>query len=140
LGLGSRFYCTYARSVVPMSEIDAGEVRGADEYGVERAYLNERMSEIEKGMGKVAARGESPDTIGQDLDSLDRARELVSELEKQVLVRPLDEAIDARLDWLERVETRHEETSGEPLPAMTAIPLDRAILQDLAEGWESHQT
>jgi hypothetical protein len=112
-------------------------LRPAKDYGAEQQFLNQRILEIEKGMGKVAARNQVQLPIAQNLDALDRARELTSDLFKQVRVRPLDEAILAQLAWLERSETKLGLDDGEPKVALNRIALDRRLLQDLLSQWRA---
>lgn len=110
-------------------------LRSYTEYLPEQDYLNRRMQEVESGMGRVAARLGEPTPITEPLDALDRARELVADLFKQVTVRPLEEAIDVQLQWLDRAEARAGQADGEPKNKLTRIPLDRALLETLREGW-----
>lgn len=103
----------------------------------ERRFLERRLVEVERDMGRLAARLGAPTPITQELDVFDRARELVNDMLKQVHVRPLDEAIAAQLDWLGRVEERHGEDGGEPKTDLNRIALDRRLLEDLHRGWRA---
>lgn len=116
-----------------------GTVRPTEEYSTEQAFLSSRMAEIEKGLGRLAARSGRPTPITQPLDALDRARELVGELDKQVLMRPLAEALRARIAWLERAQARREEDADEEIPDLNRIALDHRILTDLLAEWESRE-
>ena len=105
----------------------------------EQRYLTERMAQIEKGMGKVAARLGTPTPIEQSLDALDRARELVADMLKQIRLRPIEEAVRAQLDWLDRAEARLGVADGEPKIGHNRIALDRRLLTDVLEGWRARR-
>ncbi|MFN2250975.1 MAG: hypothetical protein ACK2UL_03580 [Anaerolineae bacterium] len=113
--------------------------RPAADSEAERKYLRRRLREIEVGMGEVAAGLEMPTPITQELDALDRARELTNDMLKQIRVRSLEDAIAAQLDWLDRVEARQTSDDPEPKPDFDKIPLDRKLLIDLREGWRAEQ-
>jgi len=114
-------------------------LRPHSDYQTEQAYLTERMHEIERDMGRVAARLGEPTPITEGLDTLDRARELVGHLFRQVTVTPLDEALDRRLEWLRRTEKRQGRDDGEPKLAFNRIPLDIALLESLRDGWRKRR-
>lgn len=115
-------------------------LRSEQAFLPERAFLERRVLEIEKGMGKVAARGGDGSTrISQPLDALDRAREITGGLMRQVRVRALDEAIAAQLAWLDRAEARAALADGEPKVRLDRIALDRRILNDLAQAWKARR-
>jgi hypothetical protein len=113
------------------------KLRPEAEYLPEQRYLARRLSEIEQGLGRVAARLGEPTPITQPLDALDRARELAADLVKQVQVRPLEEAVAAQLAWLARAEARQQVQDGEPKAAFNRIALDQRILGDLLAGWQA---
>lgn len=112
-------------------------LRPSAEYAAEQQFLNKRILEIEKGMGRVAARNEAQQPIPQQLDALDRARELTGDLFKQVRVRPLNEAIEAQLAWLDQAEAKLGQADGEPKLGMRSIALDRRLLQDIQALWRA---
>ena len=108
--------------------------RPESEAEPEQEYLQMRIMEIEKDLGQLAARGRAA-PISQPLDALDRARELATQMHKQVRVRPLDDAIRSRLAWLDRVAQRQAADDDEPRTALDQVDLDRRILEDLLAGW-----
>ena len=112
-------------------------LRRPDRYLPEQAYLNERFLQVEKNLGRVAARLGQPTPITSSLDALDRARELTSTLSREVTVRALDDAIQARLDWLDRAEALQGQDNGEPKTDLNRIALDRVLLSELMSGWLS---
>jgi hypothetical protein len=112
-------------------------LRSHTDYLPEQRYLADRMQQVERGLGRVAARLGEPTPITEPLDALDRARELVADMAKQVTVRPLEEAIAAQLAWLDRAEARLGQADGEPKHDLNRITLDRALLQSLREGWQA---
>lgn len=114
-------------------------LRPEADYAAEQKFLTARIQEIEKGMGKVAARNPEVLPIPQTMDALDRARELTADLFKQVRVRPLAEAIQAQLDWLDRAEANLAQANGEPKVALNRIALDRRLLTDLLTLWRARQ-
>lgn len=114
-------------------------IRKQDDYDAEQRYLTERMAQVEKGMGRVAAKLGEPTPITSQLDALDRGRELVADMYKQVTVRPLEDAIQAQLDWLARAEARQAQEGGEPKTDMNRIALDRVLLEELRAGWRRAQ-
>lgn len=111
--------------------------RSREDYEAEQRYLTERMMQVEKGMGRVAAKLGEPTPITSQLDTLDRSRELVADMYKQVTVRSLEDAIAAQLDWLDRAEARQAAEGGEPKTDMNRIPVDRAILEEIRDGWRA---
>lgn len=113
--------------------------RPAADSLAERQYLERRLGEIERSMGVIAARLGTPTPIAQELDVLDRARELVGDLLKEVHVLTLDEAIAARLAWLDRVEALQGRESDEPTPALNRVPIDRRLFQDIELGWRGRR-
>ena len=115
------------------------ELRRPAAYLPEQEFLKARMAQVEEGMGRIAARLGQPTPITSPLDVMDRARELVSDLSREVTVRPLDDAIVARLDWLDRAEGRLGSSSGEPDLALTRIPVDRVLLRELLAGWQARR-
>lgn len=114
-------------------------LRAPSDYVHEQKYLTARMLEIEKGLGRVAAETGTPTPITERLDTLDRARELVADMYKQVQIRSLEEAVAAQLTWLGGAETRQSRTDGEPTNVMTRIELDRVLLGDILAGWRALQ-
>ncbi len=112
------------------------ERRPASAVAEEERYLKRRLEEIEAGMGAVAARLEAPTPAVPQVQALDRARQLTAELLRQIRVRTLDEAIAARLDWLERAAVRRTQEVTEPLPELGLIDLDRRLLTDLLAAWQ----
>ncbi len=120
-----------------MAETRADRIRAVDEIEPEQAFLQKRLVEIERDMGRVAADVGRAIDLTQPLDALDRARELVAELDKQVLVRPLDEAIAKRIEWLDRAEERRSGDASPALPTLDKIELDRRILRDVLTDWSS---
>lgn len=115
----------------------AHALRPFNDYLAEQKYLTERMQQVERGLGRVAARLGEPTPISEPLDALDRARELVADMYKQVTVRPLEDAIQAQLDWLGRAEARLGQADGEPKHDLNRIALDRALLETLRDGWRA---
>lgn len=112
-------------------------LRDPRDYVHEQKYLAGRMNEIEAGLGRVAAETGTPTPITERLDTLDRARELVADMYKQVQVRPLEDAIAAQLTWLDGAADRQARTDGEPTNVMTRIAVDRALLNDIVAGWRT---
>jgi hypothetical protein len=113
--------------------------RPEKEYAAEQKFLNQRILDIETGMGKVVAREATTMPIPQRLDALDRARELTGDMYKQVRVRPLEEAVAAQLAWLADAEARLDKADGEPKVAYNRIALDRRLLTDLVEQWRAQR-
>jgi hypothetical protein len=111
--------------------------RPAPESVAERQFLQRRLDEVERALGRAAADLGTPTPITQGLDALDRARELVSDMSRQVQVRPLEEAIASHLAWLDRAEAQGSPGNGEPKVAFNRIALDRRLLADLLAGWQS---
>jgi len=103
----------------------------------EQRFLQEAVLEIEKALGKVAARQDRPTPVTQPLDALDRAREITNDMYKQVRMRPLEEAVEAQLDWLSRAEAKARAGDGEPKIGYSKIALDRRLLTDLLERWRT---
>jgi hypothetical protein len=118
---------------------EAYGLREAADYAAEQKFLNQRILDIEKGMGRVAARVGDTMPIPQNLDALDRARELTGDMFRQVRVRPLEAAIQAQLDWLDRAEERQGRSDGEPKVDYNRIALDRRLLGDLLAEWRAHR-
>jgi hypothetical protein len=112
----------------------------------ERAFLERRIVDTEKAMGRLAAQLGSPTPITQELDVLDRGRELASQLLRQVRVRPLEEAVAAQLAWLDRLAQvqqaggpageGREGADGAPKPAFERAALDKRLLSDLLKAWQ----
>jgi len=113
----------------------ANTLRPYNDYQAEQKYLTGRLQEVERGLGRVAARLGEPTPISEPLDALDRARELVADMVKQVTVRPLEEAIQRQLEWLGRAEERLGQANGEPKHDLNRIALDRVLLQSIRDGW-----
>jgi len=111
--------------------------RPASETLRERTFLERRIVEVERDMGRLAAGIGAPAPITQELDVLDRARELWGDMLRQVRVRPLDDAVTAQLDWLNRVEERQARADGEPKPDLNRVALDRRLLSDLLRSWRA---
>ncbi len=109
------------------------------EFLAEQKYLDERLRQIEKNLGKVAARQGGAATINQPLDALDRARELVGALARQVRVRRLEEAIRTQVAWLDAAEARLAKSDGEPKVDFNRIELDRRLLDDILGGWTARR-
>lgn len=103
----------------------------------EQVYLRKRVEQIEKGMGKLAGRAREPQVITQQMDALDRARELANALQKQVRVRPLAEAVRAQQAWLERARAHQADPKGEPRMDFNRIELDLRLLEELLAGWQA---
>jgi len=120
-----------------MAETETHALRPEAEFLPEQEYLEGRLGQIEKGLGQLAARAGTPTRITQPLDALDRARELVAEMHKQVRARPLQEALESRLAWLDRVEARRQTEDNEPKPEINRIALDRRLLADVLKGWQA---
>jgi hypothetical protein len=118
---------------------EAYPLRPAADYAAEQQFLNERVLEIEKGMGRVAAREPVTMPIPQRMDALDRARELTLDLFKQVRVRPLEDAVGSQLAWLDAAEARLALADGEPKVGYNRIALDRRLLSDLLELWRAQR-
>lgn len=114
-------------------------LRPEAEFLAEQKYLNGRMEDIEKNLGKVAARLGTPTPITQPLDALDRARELVGDMFRQVRVRSLEDAIRTQLAWLDAAERRLAARDGEPKVKFNRIELDRRLLGDILAGWKAWQ-
>jgi len=105
----------------------------------EQLYLTARLGEIDRGLGRLAARLGAPTPITQPMDALDRARELVADMQKQVAVRPLEASIAAQVAWLDAAEARLGADDGEPKLDLDRIALDRVLLGELLEGWRSRR-
>jgi len=114
-------------------------MRPDTEFLVEQQYLQQRITDIERSMGRVAARHAEPVGISQPMDALDRARELVGDMLRQVRVRSLEDAIRAQLAWLDAAEQRLERRDGEPKIAFNRIELDRRLLGDILTGWRARR-
>lgn len=114
-------------------------LRAEADYAAEQKFLNQRVLDIEKGLGVVAARTGAVQPIPQRLDALDRARELTLDMFKQVRVRPLEEAIAAQLAWLDQAEARLGQADGEPKVGYNRIALDRRLLSDLLGLWRAQK-
>ncbi|MCC7020123.1 MAG: hypothetical protein IT332_10235 [Ardenticatenales bacterium] len=114
-------------------------LRDPSDYVHEQKYLTARMHEIEAGLGRVAAETGTPTPITERLDTLDRARELVSDMYKQVQIRSLEAAVAAQMTWLDGVDARQSRTDGEPKNVMTRVVVDRALLNDILAGWRASQ-
>jgi hypothetical protein len=106
----------------------------------ERRFLGERLVSVEKDMGRLAARLGAPTPGVQEMDALDRARELLADLRAEVSVRPLDEAMSAHLAWLDRAQADRSGAEESSLPALDMIDLDRRILTDLQRSWRARAT
>ena len=119
--------------------MEAFKLRRENDYLPEQEYLTRRILDIEKSLGKVAARLGAPTPITQPLDALDRAREIAGDLAKEVRVRSLEEAVRHRLGWLARAEVRAGQVGGEPKAELESIDLDRRLLQELEAGWKSRR-
>jgi len=117
--------------------INAYTLRPDADYLAEQAYLRKRVEQIEKGMGKLAGRAREPQVITQQMDALDRARELTGSLAKQVRVRPLAEAVRAQKEWLERARAHQGDLKGEPRMAFNRIELDLRLLDEILAGWQA---
>ncbi len=104
----------------------------------EQAYLGRRVEQIEKSMGRVAAKL-PPGELSQAMDALDRARELTNQMFKQVRVRPLGEAVAAQKDWLARAKANQDRAagSGEPVLDFNRIELDLRLLDEILAGWKA---
>jgi len=114
-------------------------LRPTAEFLAEQKHLEQRMAQIEKNMGKVAARAPGAAPIAQPMDALDRARELVTDLAKQVRVRPLEEAVQRQLAWLDAAEARLGKQDGEPKVEYNRIDLDRRLLAEILQGWKARR-
>jgi len=114
-------------------------LRDPSDYVHEQKYLTARMLEIETGLGRVAAETGTPTPITERLDALDRARELVADMYKQVQIRPLEAAVAAQMTWLDGVDARQARTDGEPKNVMRSIEIDRVLLSDIVAGWRATQ-
>ncbi len=117
--------------------INTYPLRPDADYLAEQAYLRKRVEQIEKGMGKLAGRAHEPQVITQQMDALDRARELTGSLAKQVRVRPLAEAVRAQKEWLERASAHRADPKGEPVMAFNRIALDLRLLDEILAGWQA---
>ena len=106
-------------------------LRADAEYLAEQAYLRGRVQQIEKSLGKVAAKL-APGELSQPMDALDRARELSNQLEKQVRVQSLESAIASHKAWLDRARANQARaaSSGEPWRRTGSIPkIDRCTAE-----------
>lgn len=113
-------------------------MRPESETTAEREFLRRRLEAVERDMGRLAARFGAPTPATPQMDVLDRARDLLSDLLRQVRVRPLDEALTARLEWLDRAQARRDrEDDPEPKPVLDRIALDRRVLSDLRHSWDA---
>lgn len=112
-------------------------LRAQEDIVPEQVFLQRRVIEIEKAMGRVAAHGAVP--IAQPLDVLDRAREITNDMYRQVRVRPLSEAISGQLEWLDRAEERLQQDDGEPKVDFNRVVLDRRLLHDLERAWAAER-
>jgi hypothetical protein len=113
--------------------------RSAADSQAERTYLERRLSEVDRYLGQLAARLGTPTPITQELDTLDRARELAGELLMEINVRTLDEAMSAKLAWLDRMEARQANRGGEPAIALRTVALDRRLVEEIRRGWETRR-
>ncbi|MCB0216672.1 MAG: hypothetical protein KDH92_08565 [Chloroflexi bacterium] len=113
-------------------------LRADAEYLAEQAYLRGRVQQIEKSLGKVAAKL-APGELSQPMDALDRARELSNQLEKQVRVQSLESAIASHKAWLDRARANQARaaSSGEPVLDLNRIELDHRILDEILTGWHA---
>lgn len=111
--------------------------RPDDVFARERRYLQQRLEQIERGLGALAARHGTPTPSTQQLEALERGRQLAAELLRQIRVRSLEEAIQSRLDWLERAAARRAQPSDEALPELQLLDLDRRLLAELLAGWRN---
>jgi len=118
-------------------EIREYHLRPETESLPEQIYLRERVIQIEKNLGKVAARLGEPVTLSQPLDALDRARELTNDMMKQVRVRPLEEAVSSQKAWLDRAQVHLDASNGEPKMNMNKIDLDQRLLDEILAGWQA---
>ena len=117
-------------------EIKEYAFRPAAEFLPEQKYLRGLIEDIEKGLGKVAGRVAGAVPISQPLDALDRARELAGDMYKQVRVRPLEEALDAQVDWLGRAKANQDD-STEPRVHFNRIDLDLRLIEEIRRGWQT---
>jgi hypothetical protein len=119
-------------------DIKEYSLRAEADFLPEQKYLRERVLQIEKSLGKVAAKL-PPGTLSQPMDALDRARELAGDMAKQVRVRPLAEAVGAQKAWLERARTNMAAAPGQGEPPLhfNRIDLDLRLLDELLAGWNS---
>ena len=117
------------------------QVRPESEFLKEQTYLRERVEQVEKGLGKIAGQHPGATPLTQPLDTLDRARELAGQLIKQARVRPLEEAITAQIEWLQRARANQEasKTNGEPKMELRSIDLDLRILSEILAGWRARR-
>lgn len=118
-------------------EIREYPLRSESDALAEQKYLRERVIQIEKNLGKVAARSGQPVALSQPMDALDRARELTNDMMKQVRVRPLEEAVASQKAWLDRAQANLEAENGEPKMDMNKIALDHRLLDEILAGWQS---
>lgn len=114
-------------------------IRAEQDYAAEQKFLNQRVLDIETGLGVVAARTSAAAPIPPRLEALSRARELTLDMYKQVRVRPMEEAILAQLAWLDEAESRMGKADGEPKVGYSRIALDRRLLTDLLELWRAQK-
>lgn len=113
-------------------------LRSENETASERRFLERRIANVERDMGRLAARLGTPTPQAPELEVLDRARALFSDLHKQVRVRPLEDALGSRLDWLSRAAARRADgPDADPKPELGLIALDQRLLSDLLEQWHS---
>lgn len=112
--------------------------RPEQETLAERAFLERRLALVEADMGRLAARSGAPTPDSPALQALGRGRALLSDLLREIRVRTLQDALAARLTWLERAQARRvDDHDPEPKPALELIALDRRLLQDLETAWRS---
>jgi hypothetical protein len=116
---------------------DDTTLRPYEAYAAEDSFLGDRIDQVEKAMGRLAARLGEPTPITQPLDVVDRAREITADVRKQVRLRPLEDAVAAQLAWLDRAEQRAAAGGGEPVPDLNRIALDRRLLRDLLAAWHA---
>jgi hypothetical protein len=120
-----------------MGEITDYAARDEEATRAEQRFLADRILHIEAGTGRVAAQLGAPAPSAERLQALHRARELTAEMHRQVRVRSLEDAIVARLSWLDRVEARQAASDYDPATELNMVALDRRLLQDMLAGWRS---
>ena len=112
--------------------------RPETESRLEREFLERRHAEAERAMGQLAARLGAPTPVTRPMEALERARGLIGDLQKEVRVRTLDDAIASRLEWLERVRSRAA-GGDDAAPALELLDLDARLLADLQRAWRARQ-
>jgi hypothetical protein len=121
-------------------QVEEYPMRPSAEYLPEQAFLRGKVEQIEKALGRVAAKLQ-PGELSQAMDALDRARELANQMHKQARVRSIESAVDAQKAWLLNARANQDRaaTEGEPVMHFNRIELDLRILDEILRDWRVYQ-